>query len=79
MTSDTIPIFVNGSLVPAVPGSTLAEVLSGSDPDLLEGLVAGAAVATDARGIAVDPDTPVHAGAIYRVFRSARNPDATDA
>ena len=79
MTSETIPIFINGSLVAAASGSSLAAVLAGSDPDLLEGLAAGAAVATDARGIAVDPDAPVHAGAIYRVFRSARHPDSTDA
>jgi hypothetical protein len=61
------------------PGTTLGRLLADHDPDLLAALLGGAGQATDGRGIAVDPDLPVHAGAIYRVFRSSRRPESGDA
>ena len=77
MTPTTIPVFVNGTALQVAIGATLGEVLAGHDPDLLAGLLDGSGRATDGRGIHVDPDAPVHGGAIYRVFRSARrDPDA---
>lgn len=77
MTPETIPVFVNGAPVRVAAGTTLSQLLAEQDPDLLAGMLDGTGRATDGRGIAVDPDAPVHAGAIYRVFRSARrDPDA---
>lgn len=77
MTPETIPIFVNGAPMRVAAHATLGQVLAGQHPDLLAGLLDGSGRATDGRGLDVDPDAPVHAGAIYRVFRSARrDPDA---
>lgn len=78
VTSPTIPVFVNGRPLPAMPGTSLAQVLGEHDPTLLTALMAGAPV-TDARALPVDPDAPVYAGAIYRVQPGGRVPEATDA
>ncbi len=77
MTSPTIPVFLNGTPLQARAGTTLGQLLAEHDADLLAALLGGGGQVTDARGIAVDPDAPIHAGAIYRAFRSARrDPDA---
>jgi hypothetical protein len=78
VTQNPIPVFVNGTPLRVAPGSSLAQLLGVHDPDLLALLLGGAA-ATDARGLPVDPDAPVTAGAIYRLQRSARTADSTDA
>lgn len=74
-----IPVFLNGAPLRVAPGTTLGGVLADHDPDLLAALLDGAGQATDGRGLPVDPDAPVHAGAIYRVFRSSRRPESGDA
>jgi hypothetical protein len=79
VTSPTVPIFVNGSRVTATPGSPLGQVLGRSHPDLFALLMDGSGQVTDARGLPVDPDAPVYSGAIYRIFRSARPDEATNA
>jgi hypothetical protein len=79
VTSTTLPIFINGSAVQARPGSSLGEVLADHDADLLATLLDGTGQVTDARGLAIDPDAPVHAGAIYRIFRSSRRDETTNA
>lgn len=77
MTPETIPVFLNGAPLRAAAGATLGDLLAEHDPALLAAMLDGSGRATDGRGIAVDPDAPIHAGAIYRVFRSARrDPDA---
>lgn len=75
---NTVPVFINGRSLQATRGTSLAECLGHHDPDLLA-LLLGGAIATDARGLPVDPDAPVVAGGIYRLQRSARVGDATDA
>lgn len=72
MRSDAVPVFLNGHPVEMPPGSTLRELLACADPDLGAALALGAAQATDGRGLPVTADTPLAAGAIFRVFRSAR-------
>lgn len=79
MTQTTLPIFLNGTPLRVPSGSSLGTVLAEHDTDLLAALLGAGAQATDARGLPVDPDDPVHAGAIYRVFRSARRDEALDA
>ena len=79
VTSQTIPIFINGTVVQSLPGNSLGTVLADHDADLLAALLDGTGQVTDARGLAVDPDAPVHAGAIYRIFRSARRDETTNA
>lgn len=78
VTSPTIPVFVNGRVVPAAPGASLAQVLGDHAPDLLVALLGGAPV-TDARMLPVDPDAPVYPGAIYRIAARGGAPEATDA
>jgi hypothetical protein len=73
MLSDTIPVFLNGRPVAMPPGSTLEQLVVHADPDLAAELLAGRAVATDARGIAVSAGETLLAGAIFRVTRSARS------
>lgn len=79
MTQDTVPIFLNDAPLAAMAGHTLGQVLAVHDPELLALLLGGTARVTDARGLPVDPDRPVHAGAIFRVFRSARRDEDSHA
>lgn len=79
MTQTTLPIFLNGTPLRVPSGASLGSVLADHDPDLLAALLGEGAQATDARGLPVDPGAPVHAGAIYRVFRSARRDESHDA
>jgi hypothetical protein len=77
VTPGTIPVFLNGTSLRAPAGATLGQLLAEHDAPLLAAMLDGSGRATDGRGIAVDPDALLHAGAIYRVFRSARrDPDA---
>jgi hypothetical protein len=78
VTPDLIPIFINGRPIRVAPGRSLAQALGDHDPDLLA-LLLGGATATDARGLPVDAEAPVAAGAIYRLQRSARVEEVTDA
>lgn len=79
MTPETIPVFVNDRPLRVPVGATLGSILAEHDPDLLAEVLGGSARVTDGRLIPVDPDGPVHAGAIYRVSRSARAAGAADA
>lgn len=79
MTPTTIPIFLNGNRLTIPAGESLGAVLARIDVDLLALMMTDQAQAVDARGIAVNPDQPLSAGAILKVFRSARHPDTTDA
>ena len=79
MTSQTLPIFINGSTVQAPAGSTLGQVLAEQRPELFAALMDGLGQVTDARGLPVDPDAAVHAGAIYRIFRSSRRDEESHA
>ena len=79
MTIATVPIFINAATVQAPAGSSLGTVLADHDPDLLNSLLDGSGEVTDARGLPVDPDAPIHAGAIYRVYRRARRDGPADA
>ncbi len=72
VTANPIPVFLNGRHLPASPGSSLRQLLAEQEPDLHAALADGTAAATDARGLPVDPDAPLTAGAICRVGRSAR-------
>ena len=76
MLSESIPVFLNGHPARVPPGSTLVQLVAQEDPQLGTALAAGLATATDARGLAVDPDAPLQAGAIFRVLRSARSAPA---
>ena len=72
MLSNSVPVFLNGRPARALPGATLCQLVLQEDPDLGAAFAAGLATATDARGLPAGKDTPLSAGAIFRVFRSAR-------
>lgn len=74
-----VPVFVNGARLDVPAGAPLSAVLAEHDPESLALLVDGGGAVTDARGLPVDADAPVHAGAIYRIRRSARRDGVVDA
>jgi hypothetical protein len=79
VSSDQIPIFINGRPYMVASGCTLGELLSQQEPELAAALLADAAYCTDGRGIRVTADVVVVAGQIFRVIRSqqpAGNGDA---
>jgi hypothetical protein len=72
VTTSPISVFLNGRHILAPPGSSLRHLLAEYEPDLHASVRNGTAAATDARGLPVDADAPLVAGAIFRVGRSAR-------
>lgn len=66
-------MFLNGTMVRVPGGTTVTALLDLHDPPLALALRAGEARATDGRGIEVDRAEPLPAGAILRVYRSARS------
>lgn len=74
----SVTVFVNerATLVP-VPATVLSAVRV-RDETLVQQVTAGRAYVTDGRGIRLQPDTALEAGAILRVVVSARRqePDA---
>lgn len=75
MPGDTIPIFLNGAPLWVPPGASLSQVLADHDPELFALLLGRDARAVDGRGLPLDPDGPLVAGAIVRVMTSSRRDD----
>lgn len=74
----TIPVFVNEKTVTVPVAASAAEAVTAFDPALALALTERRAHLTDGRGIALDPATPLTAGAIVRVVTTARrNADAS--
>ncbi len=78
MMPESFPVFLNGRQLVAVPGTTVRQLLRDADPALAGLADGGAAVATDGRGVALDLDAPLSAGAILRVQKSARRTGPAD-
>ena len=72
-------VFVDASPVDLEPGSVARDAVAARDPSLLPRLADGTAYLTDARGIRLDPDAALSAGAILRVVKSARRQAESDA
>ena len=68
----TLPVFVNARSLALAAGATTRDAVQAGAPDLLAACEAGEAVVTDARGLPVALEAPLHAGAILRVARSHR-------
>jgi hypothetical protein len=76
--SDPVLVFVNERPLAVAPGTRAGEAAQRADGGggaLGEALATGQAFLTDGRGIRLDPATPLTAGAIVRVVRSARGAD----
>jgi hypothetical protein len=73
-------VFVNASPVEVEAGTDVRGAIRAHDPALEASAAAGAALVTDARGIAVPLDLALSAGSILRVVVRARrgepDPDA---
>jgi hypothetical protein len=73
-------VFVNASPVEVEAGTDVRGAIRAHDPALEASAAAGAALVTDARGIAVPHDLALSAGSIRRVVVRARrgepDPDA---
>lgn len=78
MPPETIPVFLNGRPARVPAGSTLRQLVLQEDPELGASLQGGLAAVSDARGLPVDADAVLVAGAIFRVFRSARGAAGRD-
>ncbi len=77
--TDTFPVFLNEQLVRMPAGATVSDLVARHAPELAGDVAAGRALVTDARGLGVAVSTPLAAGAVLRVFRSARTaPDPAD-
>ena len=72
----TVRVFINGTGVEVPREAQIADAVASFDADLGAMAVRGTATITDGRGIACDPADPVHAGAIFRVYVSARSGQA---
>ena len=73
-------VFVNACPVEVEAGTDVRGAIRAHDPDLAERAASGAALVTDARGIAVALEGPLQAGSILRIVVRARrgepDPDA---
>jgi hypothetical protein len=73
-------VFINATPVDVEPGTDVRAALRAHDPALEASAADGAALVTDARGIAVPLDQRLSAGSILRVVVRARrgepDPDA---
>ena len=76
-TTEPVTVFINEKLFRVRPGLSAVEAVALLDPAVPDALSRGAAYLTDARGIRLPSDTPVHDGTIIRVIR--RRPDTSSA
>lgn len=72
MTPPTIPVFVNERAVQVPQGATVQAAVIAADAALGAQVASGAAIATDARALPLEPSEVVAPGAILRVAVSAR-------
>ncbi len=75
--TNSISVFVNGSLLSLPQGTTVAGAVRAFDPALERQMAGGSAYVTDGRGLEISPDDQLTGGAILRaVVRSRRGVDA---
>jgi hypothetical protein len=64
---NSVRVFVNARGYDVPPTALALDAVRVADPADADGVVAGARLITDSRGLPVPADTPVYAGVIYRV------------
>lgn len=74
MTEAFVRVFIADHTASVPPGTSALAAVASLDPALAEQIQAGSAYLTDGRGIRLDQASPVFAGAIIRVVRTARAP-----
>ena len=73
---DTVRVYVDGVGVDEPAGATALDAVERRDPALARAVREGTRALTDSRGLPTPADTPLYAGAIFRVV-SARAARAT--
>jgi hypothetical protein len=75
----SVRVFVDATALELPVGSTAIDAVRALDPSLASSVVDGARIITDSRGLPTAPETPVHAGSIFRIVanrsRSVRDSD----
>lgn len=74
---ELVRAFVNGAGVRVRQPATVLDAVRAADPALADAVTRGERAVADSRGLVVDPETPVHGGAVLRVV-SPRAPRADD-
>jgi hypothetical protein len=77
--TETISVFVNGSVFHLPPGSDVATAVRALDPALEYQVAEGSAYVTDGRGIEISFRAPLGGGAILRVVVRSRRGTNVDA
>lgn len=72
--AEPVRVFLDERPATAASGSSVVDLVAGTDPDLAAALRRGNAYLTDGVGRPIEPDSAVFPGAIYRIVRSARRP-----
>ena len=75
--SDPLRVFVNGVGYDVPPGATALDAVALHDDDAARAVREGGIVVTDSRGLPIDPDAPMFAGAVLRLIPN-RGRDAAD-
>ncbi len=65
-------VFVNGAGLDLPAGATALDAVRGWSADAADAVVRGESVITDSRGLPAAADTPIQAGAIFRVIPARR-------
>ncbi|MCC6931340.1 MAG: hypothetical protein IT359_20295 [Gemmatimonadaceae bacterium] len=74
--SATVRVYVNGRGVDAPANGTPVDAVRLVDAALAEAIVAGERLVTDSRGLPLESNAPVFAGAIFRVVANRQRGSA---
>ena len=77
--TESISVFVNGTVLNLPQGTNVAAAVRALDPALERQIRKGSAYVTDGRGIEISSDTPLAGGAILRVVVRSRRGANVDA
>lgn len=64
----TVRVYVNERPVDVARAAPVRDAVAAFDAEQGARLAAGVVQVTDSRGLPLDPDTPAHGGAIYRLL-----------
>jgi len=77
--TESISVFVNGTVLNLPQGTNVAAAVRALDPALERQIREGSAYVTDGRGIEISSDTPLVGGGILRVVVRSRRGANVDA
>ena len=71
-------VYVNSTGLDVPDGATALDAVRAWNPAAADEVAVGERVIADSRGLPASPDSPAHAGAIYRVMPVRRRDDAEE-